>query len=183
MKNCLRVISVLLCLMLCLALCPVTAESTYDETRLTEAVSLLNGGRSGVLPEEYTVQVDPKALGAAKGLSKKVLNLLFVGMDTDGAEGNGPGDLVLLCSIQTKTGEVTLVNLDEALLRQAMDAFYWIRSLSDVEKKPSTSELVDWIRALQLSGIDPERIIHEIPFAGVLLKKDKDVTSMQRRLR
>ena len=74
-------------------------------------------------------------------------------------------------------------DLDEALLRQAMDAFYWIRSLSDVEKKPSTSELVDWIRALQLSGIDPERIIREIPFAGVLLKKDKDVTNMQRRLR
>ncbi|MBQ3107115.1 MAG: MoxR family ATPase [Firmicutes bacterium] len=61
--------------------------------------------------------------------------------------------------------------LDEAVLRQAMDAFYWVRSLSDVEKKPSTSELVDWIRALQLSGIDPDRIIKEIPFAGVLLKK------------
>ncbi|MBE6036281.1 MAG: MoxR family ATPase [Clostridiales bacterium] len=72
--------------------------------------------------------------------------------------------------------------LDEAVLRQAMDAFYWVRSLSDVEKKPSTSELVDWIRALQLSGIDPDRIIKEIPFAGVLLKKDKDVTNMQRRL-
>ena len=34
------------------------------------------------------------------------------------------------------------------------------------EKKPSTSELVDWLRALQKSGIDPERIASEIPLTG-----------------
>jgi len=72
--------------------------------------------------------------------------------------------------------------LDETLLRQAMEAFYFLRSIDSIEKKPSTSELVDWIRALELSGIDPERIRREIPFAGVLLKKDKDVVAMERRL-
>ena len=73
--------------------------------------------------------------------------------------------------------------LDETLLRQCMQAFYAIRAIDAVEKKPSTSELVDWIRALQLGGVDPERIVKEVPFAGVLLKKDKDLAAMQRRMR
>ena len=41
-------------------------------------------------------------------------------------------------------------HVDETLLMQAMQAFYYIRSIDSVEKKPSTSELVDWIRALEL---------------------------------
>ena len=73
--------------------------------------------------------------------------------------------------------------LDETLLAQAMQAFYWLRSIDSIEKKPSTSELVDWLRALQLGGVDPARIAKDIPFAGVLLKKDKDITAMQRRMR
>ncbi len=73
--------------------------------------------------------------------------------------------------------------LDDTLLEQAMNAFYFLRGIDSIEKKPSTSELVDWIRALQLGGIDPERIEKEIPFAGVLLKKDKDIAVMRRRLR
>ena len=73
--------------------------------------------------------------------------------------------------------------LDETLLNQCMQAFYAIRAIDAVEKKPSTSELVDWIRALQLGGVDPERIVQEVPFAGVLLKKDKDLAAMQRRMR
>ena len=73
--------------------------------------------------------------------------------------------------------------LDETLLNQCMQAFYAIRAIDAVEKKPSTSELVDWIRALQLGGVDPERIVREVPFAGVLLKKDKDLAAMQRRMR
>ncbi len=72
--------------------------------------------------------------------------------------------------------------LDETLLRQAMEAFYFLRGIDSIEKKPSTSELVDWIRALELGGVDPDRIRKEIPFAGVLLKKDKDVAAMERRL-
>ena len=38
-------------------------------------------------------------------------------------------------------------HVDETLLMQAMQAFYYIRSIDSVEKKPSTSELVDWIRS------------------------------------
>lgn len=71
-------------------------------------------------------------------------------------------------------------NLEDSLLKEAMDTFYWIRSLRDVRKKPSTSELVDWIRALLLSGIDAERVQKEMPFLGVLIKKDEDLTAVNR---
>lgn len=73
-------------------------------------------------------------------------------------------------------------NLDEALLQQTLEAFYWIRDLDEIEKKPSTSELVDWIHALSLSGIPHEDIVKKIPFAGVLLKKDRDLELLQQHL-
>ena len=74
-------------------------------------------------------------------------------------------------------------NLEEQLVAQALAGFYWVRRLRDIEKKPSTSELVDWLRALVAGGVDPERIAKEIPFAGVLLKKDKDLRTLRKELR
>ena len=74
-------------------------------------------------------------------------------------------------------------HLDEDLLQQTLEAFYWIRGLDELEKKPSTSELVDWIHALSLSGIPHEDILKKIPFAGVLLKKDRDLEVLQQHLR
>ena len=71
-------------------------------------------------------------------------------------------------------------DLDEQLLRQALAAFYWLRELRGIEKKPSTSELVDWIRALAAGGVDPSRIEDTIPYAGVLLKKDKDLHTLRK---
>ena len=73
-------------------------------------------------------------------------------------------------------------HLDETLLQQTLEAFYWIRDLDEIEKKPSTSELVDWIHALSLSGIPHEDIVKKIPYAGVLLKKDRDLELLQQRL-
>ena len=64
-----------------------------------------------------------------------------------------------------------------------MQAFYWLRAIARIEKKPYTSERGDGRRALELGGVDPARIAKDIPFAGVLLKKDKAITAMQRRLR
>ena len=81
-----------------------------------------------------------------------------------------------------KIVRVHFENLDEKLLSQTLAAFYWLRGLSNIEKKPSTSELVDWLRALAAGGIDPDRIGREIPFAGVLLKKDKDLTTLRKNL-
>ena len=73
--------------------------------------------------------------------------------------------------------------LDERLVQQALAAFYWVRELRGIEKKPSTSELVDWLRAMVAGGIEPRRIEREIPFAGVLLKKDKDLQLLQKSTR
>lgn len=70
-------------------------------------------------------------------------------------------------------------NLDEKLLAQVIEAFYWIRDM-EIQKKPSTSEVIDWIQALEIGGIDPEIIKKEIPFAGVLLKKNEDLDTVER---
>ena len=72
--------------------------------------------------------------------------------------------------------------LDESLLQQTLEAFYRIREMDDIEKKPSTSELVDWIHALMLSGIPQEEILQKLPFAGVLLKKDRDLEALHHHL-
>ena len=74
-------------------------------------------------------------------------------------------------------------HLEEDLVRQALAAFYCVRELRDIEKKPSTSELVDWLRAMVAGGVDPARVAREIPFAGVLLKKDKDLRTLRKNLR
>lgn len=69
-------------------------------------------------------------------------------------------------------------DIEKKLLGQAMEAFYWIRDLKEIQKKPSTSELLDWLQALMISGISIDRIKSEIPFAGVLLKKNQDIDAM-----
>ena len=60
------------------------------------------------------------------------------------------------------------------LLRQALATFYSLRKIDDFRKKPSTSELIDWIRVLIASSTPDEVISTEIPFAGTLLKKETD---------
>ena len=78
---------------------------------------------------------------------------------------------------------VHLGEVDQILLSQVIEAFYWLRSLRGLEKRPSTSELIDWVRALILDGIAPERITSELPFLGVVLKKEKDVRLVREKLR
>ena len=60
------------------------------------------------------------------------------------------------------------------LLQEAMKTFYALREVDEFRKKPSTSELIDWIKAL-LAGETPlDKIAKEVPFAGALLKKETD---------
>ncbi len=82
---------------------------------------------------------------------------------------------------QEKMEEIVKVHygdIESKLLEQAMEAFYWIRDMKEIQKKPSTSELLDWLQALMLSGVSLEKIKSEIPFAGVLLKKNQDIDAM-----
>lgn len=71
--------------------------------------------------------------------------------------------------------KVHFPNVEENLLKNAMETFYNIRSLRDLRKKPSTSELIDWVNALQIGGIDAKTIKTALPFIGVVVKKDEDL--------
>ncbi len=71
-------------------------------------------------------------------------------------------------------------DLDKNIIDQTIAAFYYVRSLKDIQKKPSTSEIIDWIQALTISGIPLDKITKEIPFAGVILKKNEDIDALER---
>lgn len=65
-------------------------------------------------------------------------------------------------------------DIKDNLLREAQRAFYALREIDEFRKKPSTSELIDWIQALILGGVNQEAISKELPFIGTLLKKETD---------
>ena len=65
-------------------------------------------------------------------------------------------------------------DIKDKLLQEAQKAFYALREIDEFRKKPSTSELIDWIRALLAGGVSHEKITTEIPFVSALLKKEQD---------
>jgi MoxR-like ATPase len=72
-------------------------------------------------------------------------------------------------------------HVEKKLLEQAMDTFYMLRNIPNIQKKPSTSELIDWLQALVVGGISPNKI-KELPFLGVLLKKNEDLDNLLNQL-
>ena len=74
-------------------------------------------------------------------------------------------------------------NVEENLMKQAMQVFYDIRSLRDMRKKPSTSELIDWINALQIVGIPANVLRANLPFLGVVVKKDEDLETVRKEIK
>src|SRR6185436_9074193 len=50
-------------------------------------------------------------------------------------------------------------NLEEALVTQAIRAFYELREMVQLRKRPSTSELIDWLAVLHRAGIDSARLV------------------------
>jgi MoxR-like ATPase len=71
-------------------------------------------------------------------------------------------------------------HLDATLLDQVLVKFYWLREQNDLRKKPSTSELIDWISALLRSGVSMDQLEAHIPFIGALLKTEQDVDALSR---
>jgi MoxR-like ATPase len=71
-------------------------------------------------------------------------------------------------------------DIEKNLLRESLKRFYWIREFDMLRKKPSTSELIDWIQALIVGGISPKKIEQELPFVGTLLKKKEDVDLVEK---
>jgi MoxR-like ATPase len=82
--------------------------------------------------------------------------------------------------------EVHYPDLQKNLLRDALTAFYEVRDVPGLKKKPSTSELLDWIKLLLVDDIsaaalrerDPGKLIP--PLYGALLKNEQDVQLFER---
>jgi MoxR-like ATPase len=80
--------------------------------------------------------------------------------------------------------QVHFPDIDKELLNSAVQAFYRLREIREIEKKPATRELINWIRALRA---DPDFRVKdlakgEIPFLGVLFKKSPDYFAAQKVL-
>ena len=75
-----------------------------------------------------------------------------------------------------KIVRVHYADIENKLLREAIKRFYWIRDVDGLRKKPSTSELIDWIKALMIGGISTDKIASEIPFLGAILKNEQDTS-------
>ena len=69
--------------------------------------------------------------------------------------------------------------LETRLLDQVLVKFYWLRKQTDLRKKPSTSELIDWISVLLRSGMTADDIEQHIPFLGALLKNEQDTMALE----
>jgi MoxR-like ATPase len=65
--------------------------------------------------------------------------------------------------------------LNEKLSDQALQIFYELRNLTRLRKRPSTSELIDWIAALKASGVNSLKLDENLPFLGALLKREQDL--------
>jgi len=77
-------------------------------------------------------------------------------------------------------------NIKKLLLREALEAFFEVREVPGLKKKPSTSELLDWLKLLMAEDISPEALHsqdqHKIipPLHGALLKNEQDVHLFER---
>lgn len=77
--------------------------------------------------------------------------------------------------------KVHFPDIGKELLNSAVQAFYRLREIKEIEKKPATRELINWIRALQA---DPDFLVKDlikgnIPYLGVLFKKSPDYSTAQ----
>jgi len=73
--------------------------------------------------------------------------------------------------------------IEEALLREALSLFFGLREAAGLKKKPSTSELLDWIKLLVHEGVSPETLAKVDgsmpPLAGALLKSEQDFAALK----
>jgi MoxR-like ATPase len=78
--------------------------------------------------------------------------------------------------------QVHFPDIDKDLLKSTVQAFYRLREIKNIEKKPATRELINWIRALKS---DPDFRVKDlikgnIPYLGVLFKKSPDYAMAQK---
>jgi len=73
-------------------------------------------------------------------------------------------------------------DLERDLIEQTLKIFYEIRNVSRLRKRPSTSELIDWIAVLKKSGVHEVKLDQTLPFLGALLKKEQDIVALADQL-
>jgi MoxR-like ATPase len=73
-------------------------------------------------------------------------------------------------------------DLPRTLIDQVLSAFYEIRNMSRLRKRPSTSELIDWIAVLRQANVGEVRLEQALPFLGALLKKEQDLVAFADQL-
>ncbi len=82
--------------------------------------------------------------------------------------------------------DVHFPGLKRALIREALEVFFDLREVPGLKKKPSTSELLDWLRLLAAEDIPPEALHARDrnaaipPLHGALLKNEQDVHLFER---
>jgi MoxR-like ATPase len=81
----------------------------------------------------------------------------------------------------TEIVHVHFPRLEAHLLQQVLERFYDLRRVDTLRKKPSTSELIDWLQALLAGGVTAEQLAQRLPFLGVLLKKESDVEALLKK--
>jgi MoxR-like ATPase len=71
--------------------------------------------------------------------------------------------------------QVHFPDIDINIMEHAVSAFYRLRKIEGIEKKPATRELINWLRALNADpDFTPGVLANKIPFLGVLFKKSQD---------
>lgn len=67
-------------------------------------------------------------------------------------------------------------DIDTSLMDNAVSAFYKLRELEAIEKRPATRELINWVRALEADpDFKPKKLVKDdVPFLGILFKKSQD---------
>ena len=83
--------------------------------------------------------------------------------------------------LMTEIVRVHHPDITDRVLDNALEVFFGLRSTPRLRKKPSTSELIDWICALKKAGVDLGRVSGGIPFLGTLLKTEQDVELVGKR--
>ncbi len=70
------------------------------------------------------------------------------------------------------------------LLREALEVFFDLRELNGLKKKPSTSELIDWLKLLIADDVSQEVLLDKdksvVPLFGALLKNEQDVQLLEK---
>jgi MoxR-like ATPase len=88
--------------------------------------------------------------------------------------------------IMTQIVDVHFPDLQRNLLREALNVFYDIREVPGLKKKPSTSELLDWLKLLMVEDMPPDALRSKDskqlipPLHGALLKNEQDVHLFER---